>query len=347
MSERLPVLNCDKGECNSEYDRDEHVTFKTQIISKRRNFMSASIEIARIKRRPRAVVVLLGWLGAQKRFLDKYATLWQERDCTTINVIVPVWITMSGLCGYSVTEDIMREIDKIGRAAEMTEAGWGRLPVILHVFSNGGAFVVENMERFLRNKREININNNCPESRSDRQMRHICESMSARLWSGCTIYDSSPCYPSYASGVIAVGRAVSVPVFNVLFQSLFALYVICIDFLPYYIQRNVLRNNQYSAHAEKFWKCMEQNCLTRNEVYVYSTSDDLADSDYLDKLVQRKTTNKIVNILQVLRFTDSEHVSHLRVHPFQYQCMIDNVLNTVASVEAHIHPESDDDAWSI
>jgi len=32
-------------------------------------------------------IILLGWLGSQMKYLNKYSKLWNEMNCTTINVI--------------------------------------------------------------------------------------------------------------------------------------------------------------------------------------------------------------------------------------------------------------------
>ena len=348
MNERSALLNTYE---NNDNDHDDNTSSHSQnypiIIEDK--FMSTcrgsvSIQTVQGKRRPRAVVVLLGWLGARERYLDKYAKVWQERDCTTISVITSMWVTMTGIGRYSVAEDVIREVDKIGRAAEMSEAGWGNLPVILHVFSNGGAFVLQSIEELLTRRRTVCPSSNITESVKERKLRHICESFSNRVLSGCTIYDSAPCYPSYVSGIRAIGRAVPVPIVNVLCQALFLLYVLCVDYIPSSIKRLILGEKyRFYSMAENFWNSMETCRLTSKEAYVYSTNDDLASYHHLDKLVEIKTA--VVQVLKVLRYKDSQHVGHMRTHPHDYHEMIDTILSSVADTSSHLDLSLDDDAW--
>lgn len=43
---------------------------------------------------PRAIVILCGWLGSRPRHIEKYAELWQERNCSTIHGIPDVLVSV-------------------------------------------------------------------------------------------------------------------------------------------------------------------------------------------------------------------------------------------------------------
>jgi len=77
-------------------------------------------------------IILIGWLGSQMKYLKKYSKLWNEMNCTTINVID--------------TRNFFRQFFVPGRRAEVSALILKQLakekssqPVIFHVFSNGGA----------------------------------------------------------------------------------------------------------------------------------------------------------------------------------------------------------------
>ena len=44
------------------------------------------------KGNPTAIVVLFGWLGSEPRHLQKYADLYQDRNCSTIYGVADVLV---------------------------------------------------------------------------------------------------------------------------------------------------------------------------------------------------------------------------------------------------------------
>ena len=80
-------------------------------------------------------IVLLGWLGSEMRYLNKYSDAWAALECSTLNVID--------------TRSFFRQFWVPGRAAEVAQIIMRELikdksddrPLVIHVFSNGGASV--------------------------------------------------------------------------------------------------------------------------------------------------------------------------------------------------------------
>mmetsp|Transcript_13742 Transcript_13742/g.22741 ORF Transcript_13742/g.22741 Transcript_13742/m.22741 type:complete len:624 (-) Transcript_13742:158-2029(-) len=110
---------------------------------------SDNVQVTSVTKRPRAIVVLFGHLGATCDQLNSYAQLYQEYNCSTICATAPILslvsndVTMLG----EVAITACRETARLIRMAEMSEMGFGRVPVVCHVLGNGGAKVLEEMEK--------------------------------------------------------------------------------------------------------------------------------------------------------------------------------------------------------
>lgn len=45
-------------------------------------------------KKPQAIVILFGWLGSEPRHLQKYAKLYQDRNCSTIHGVADVVVRL-------------------------------------------------------------------------------------------------------------------------------------------------------------------------------------------------------------------------------------------------------------
>lgn len=94
---------------------------------------------------PKGLVVLLGWLGAQERYLNKYSDFLLQDGFATVRSICPTkylfWPTSRPRWQWA--KDILQYLTVVNSDPPV-------LPVILYAFSNGGAFVVEEMCKILR-----------------------------------------------------------------------------------------------------------------------------------------------------------------------------------------------------
>jgi len=103
-------------------------------------------------RRPRAIVVILGWMGSSEKELQEYASLYQNLLCSTVCVTAP---TMS-LAMHDATTlgeiavAALREASRLVRMGEWSEMGRGHVPIIIQVLSHGGAQLLEEIERRIR-----------------------------------------------------------------------------------------------------------------------------------------------------------------------------------------------------
>jgi len=93
-----------------------------------------------------AVVILFGWLGAEPRHLQKYANLYHERNCGTVSAIARAMPLMMRN-NRSLKKIASKAAEEAVRMIRRTEISRKKtIPVILHVFSNGGAILLEILE---------------------------------------------------------------------------------------------------------------------------------------------------------------------------------------------------------
>jgi hypothetical protein len=131
----------------------------------------------------RAIVVLFGWWGASTKHLNKYAELYQERGFQTIQVILDKNAILL-IDTPAVENCALRTIDKTAKAIRHYSASSDKkIPVIFHAFSNGGAYVVERVEHFIRQeilKKEL----------GDTDVSLVGDHLQGE------IFDSAPAWPS-------------------------------------------------------------------------------------------------------------------------------------------------------
>lgn len=117
------------------------------------NAAAATVTVEQVRRRPRAIAVLLGHMGQERKDLDRYATrLYHSQHCSTVSATAPFMVyathDAATLSEYAVV--VIRETARLIRYGEWSEMGFGRIPVLVHVLGNGGAQLLEEMERRIR-----------------------------------------------------------------------------------------------------------------------------------------------------------------------------------------------------
>ena len=127
----------------------------------------------------KGVVVLLGWLGADKKHLDKYSDLLLADGYATVRSTCPTsylfWPTPEPRRQWAY--DLLEYVVAIARDPPIR-------PVVFYAFSNGGAFIVE-------------------------QICHVLEKLPKdfpKIPVQAIIFDSAPCYMHVSTAITAVRR---------------------------------------------------------------------------------------------------------------------------------------------
>lgn len=263
------------------------------------------------KEQSKAVVVLLGWWGANIKNLSKYAELYRQRNCLTVQAIAQDFAVLThnnrllDECALVVASQTAKILRKLGD---------DKVPVIFHAFSNGGAYLVERLEFLVHEARE---GRNHGEGNADLLL------LGERLQG--EIFDSAPAYPSATSAVKAMSSVFSN---SVVLRALLSLLV-TLHGMYDYILHNVFG---YADLRKQFFKNMANSRICLKQAFIYSTADDITDFVRLKELIE--TRKQICDDVLVTQFDDSLHVQHLRMHPAAYNQVVDSFLKSIGTPTA-------------
>ena len=95
---------------------------------------------------PRAVCIVFGHLGSSISTLEKYAKYYTDRNCHVVATTSPPNLFMKNASLRSTTLDAIIQAGKLLQdATPENNNNTSVVPLVVHSFSNGGAFLLENM----------------------------------------------------------------------------------------------------------------------------------------------------------------------------------------------------------
>ena len=265
-------------------------------IRQSRNFAS-SFDVAGPRgSETRAVIVLLGWWGAERRQLQKYGEIYQNEKCTTVAGVANRFALLR-----KDDRSLARFADKcITETAAVLRMSDQKVPVIFHLFSNGGCFVFEQIELQLQK---------APEN-SDSELVGRC--LRGQL------FDSCPSYVTYDSSIAALQGAFPSHIFRFLKPVIRLLY------LAEMIKNKV---SGIIPWPESFWDHFLNSKLNTSHAYIYSSNDRITDHSKIDELIKRRQESPLP--VSVLKFSDSPHVQHFLHHEEEYKHFVIDFVDTV------------------
>jgi len=244
-----------------------------------------------LPRQPRAIVVLLGWWGAEPRHLAKYANLYHVKNCITVQGIVSRWVTLVKH-DPSIDEFALQTVNHVNKIVRAYEPL--KLPVIIHAFSNGGAFVVERMESLIENRKD------------DAEIQFFAERLRGE------VFDSAPAYPTKDNGMNALKASIRNPMLQIPVMAVLYLWGML---LPSSIRK-------WFA----FWNHIETSKTCKRQAFIYSANDRLTAASPLEDLIVKRQELLGKENLLVKKLDDSPHVMHLRTDPEGYNNFVDECL---------------------
>ena len=254
---------------------------------------------------PRAIVLLMGWWGAELRHVKKYAELYQTRGCATVSVVADTFQVMTHLAYPSLDNCARDAASQVAQLIRDNEKNGEKIPVIVHAFSNAGSFLMDRLEVLIQ------------QARKDLSVS-ACKDLilvGARL--DGEVFDSSPAYPDISLGFtstngVVFGNLLIVKILvGILFFMAGAISVLCNWFL-------CLPDVRWT-----FWSNMREGRLCLRQAYIYSTADSITNVRRLEELIENR---KRFSNVTVQRFVDSKHVTHMMKHPEVYEKVIDDFL---------------------
>lgn len=185
-------------------------------------------------------------------------------------------------------EDLLRFIGEVNKPPNDR-------PVIFYVFSNGGGFILKEIEILMGANNGNGTNGSALLSNSIPIPRIIG-----------TIYDSAPCYMHASVGARAIGEGKPLLV-RILLAAVFYLSIAVSTLLhPFWPQ--------------KYWRAMTSIRLGGASLYLYSATDQLCDVGKLEDLIAaRKSAGHDV---RYHRWEDAPHVGLLRWHQLEYEGLV-------------------------
>ena len=202
-----------------------------------------------------------------------------------------------------------------------------KIPVVVHAMSNGGCFLLEEMERLLLEKDES--------KRADELSAMDAALIADRMALGYQLFDSCPCYirtfwwehtfsSSNKESPLRWNESFPHPHWTRTRRWLYtagattALSVWC------------TLTGAFSR-ARDFWTHMANSRLCLHQVYLYTTTDTASDAAAVDRLIQHRQQHIPELQTTVHRWEDSGHCRLHRDHAEQYQAIIEGALT--AAVE--------------
>ena len=268
----------------------------------------------------KAVVIMLGWIGSQLKHVRKYADLYVQKDCAVVISCPPVTIIFRAESPMRIQAlNAVREAARIIRKVEKNGFLSSRnieVPVLIHYFSNGGAYVAQALDRMIK---EVKSGSGTLAALTDDDISDILF-VSERLYKqGYEVVDSAPAYFSTESAHNALNESVPNLAIRIIIKAF--LYVV------FNLEVAILLMRGKESPAETFWNRVLFSELCSRQAFIYSSSDKITDASKVDELIKERSARGFD--ITYSKFNDSNHVMHFRKHPDEYKAMVTNVLDKV------------------
>lgn len=218
---------------------------------------------------PRALVVLVGWFGANTRHLSKYETLYRDMGCITLTVVADPAALM-----FRMTNQLKGcALQVVGKVAEVLKSQ-PSIPVITHAFSNGGAFITEHMEVLIDEARAKTVE--AGTATVDETSKNLIRTGDA--WLG-QIFDSAPAYISWDIGFKVSSLAFPNP-FVRFFAALFMSTIRISEALKGVIG--------LTDGTKEYWSHMLDS-KHGTQLFIYSVDDSVTDATKLEDFVAQRS----------------------------------------------------------
>lgn len=286
-----------------------------------------------------AVVIMYGWLGAKPKQVQKYADLYVQRGCIVVYgtaSIQTIMLRHESTMTAAVKESIQEAAKAIRRletamsnnndtthtsTPSVTPSSSLMVPVVLHYFSNGGAFLAEKLYKLISsNEQKKDFAAAAAEADNDNGNADLILVADRLATRGFEVADSAPTFLHERVYASALEQAIpNQPLLLGMSKSLL--------WLSLKFNRMLGRESVQN----EFWKNMITSNLCKRQAFIYSVADKLTDSKKIDELIETRKEQG-VEIISV-RCDDSDHVLHMRKYPKEYGELLDKVIVAIGSVK--------------
>lgn len=256
------------------------------------------------------VAVLLGWLGASERHLLKYAGVHEQLGMTTASTICPIdtllGVTRSELRPYAqrLLATLASQLTEPGGLLQQAPPAAGaRLPpLVLHALSNGGAFVLLELDAI---KKELT--RRAASELSAVEQAQLAVLNNVRL----VIFDCAPCYLHVNAGADAFTLGLGYPRTSLMRYAMRP--VVFVFGLVQYLMTG------FSGPA--YFQAMRDLWLGQRELYIYSDGDHVCDVPALEDLIADKR-RRHPSAIDAEHLPGAPHIQLLLAQPDKYTAAV-------------------------
>ncbi|XP_017778747.1 PREDICTED: transmembrane protein 53-like [Nicrophorus vespilloides] len=235
------------------------------------------------------VILLFGWAGCQDKYLAKYSKIYEEKGLITLRYIAPV------KCLFWKRYHMITIGQKLVKL--LLDLNFETHPVIVHCFSNGGAFLYQNFSMALEN------------SPKPIQVKGV-------------IFDSAP----GRRRILSLYKAISAilggsMLYN--FPMSFLITMVCsMIWICEIINKYINRKKSFQSDPFEKLKC-ESNKWPQH--FIYSKADDLIPFQDVEHFSKHR--EKMGIEVSSVCFDKSPHVKHYSHHRENYITSVYNFIN--------------------
>jgi hypothetical protein len=174
-----------------------------------------------------------------------------------------------------------------------------QLPIVVHSFSNGGAFVTTALASMIK---ELKEQTEEEESQDKIDLRLFSDRIKSN---GFEVFDSAPAY-LYPEKVHQGHQAIESAIQNLPAQVISKGLLVIAKMLAQlsdFLHKKV-------PYPTQFWNDVIEGDMCKRQTFLYSTKDTLTDFSKIEELIQIRKSRGFEVI--ALNFKDSDHVQHWR-----------------------------------
>ncbi|NWQ65461.1 TM53B protein, partial [Neopipo cinnamomea] len=243
----------------------------------------SSAERGNADRQP--VVILLGWAGCQDKYLAKYSAIYSQKGCTVIRYTAP-WrmVFFSETFGIKSLQTPARRLLELLFDYRVEDR-----PVLFHVFSNGGVMLYRYIVEALHTHKPFQT-----------------------LRVAGTIFDSTP----GRRNLIGALRALAIVLVSV---NVLLKYVLLLTFATSAVVLRMLLYPLTRFFHESHYDALLKAPSRWPELYLYSQADAIIQASEVKHMADSRQQLGVP--VKAVDFSDSAHVSHMRVYPTYYSSL--------------------------
>lgn len=238
------------------------------------------------------VVILAGWLGCQPRNLRRYHDMYEKLGLTSV---IRIGSPQSLLNAMTMGPQSSSEKSSSLTISLLTEIQSLQPPYfVIHIFSNNGCFLWEWIRYLLFESSSLDLT--------------TVDTHNLRRKLIGVVFDSAPVY--YDGKIDGLQSA--------------------LQYIPKKEKDHILQvaytidTHLLKQRFHEFWNGLCNDTIHIPQLYMYSTSDELASATEIERLIQYR---KRSNIVWKHNFTDSEHCGHILKYPELYHEKVEQFLD--------------------